>query len=289
MDSFLWPLIQELIQLEVGVKSFDAISQRVFLLHAYLILIFGDIPAVALLMHMKGANGLSPCWVCKITGVRGNASNTHYVPLRWDQISGPDPPSFNTSQLPLRLHDELMAQAKEVQDATNQAMSNRLAKQYGIKGIPIFGSLSSVSFPESFPFDFMHLIWENLIPNLILFWTTSFKDLDHENQGYVISPEAWRQIGANTAACKAYMPSSFRVPLPNIALQQSQMTSEMYSNWTLFAVPILLFDRFKQRKYYQHFMKLVELLKMCMEFEISEEMLDIIDTGFQTWVEDYEK
>jgi hypothetical protein len=36
-------------------------------------------------------------------------------------------------------------------------------------------------------------------------------------------------------------------------------------------------------------MKLVELLKMCLEFEISDEMLDIIDGGFQAWVKDYEK
>lgn len=36
-------------------------------------------------------------------------------------------------------------------------------------------------------------------------------------------------------------------------------------------------------------MKLVQLSKMCMEFEISEEMLDVIEGGFCAWVEDYEK
>ncbi|XP_006459841.1 hypothetical protein AGABI2DRAFT_142250 [Agaricus bisporus var. bisporus H97] len=213
----------------------------------------------------------------------------YYVPLQRSQIPESDPPSYNLSQLPIREHDELMAQAKEVQDAPNQATSNRLAKQYGIKGVPILSSLSSISFPESFPFDFMHLIWENLIPNLILFWTASFKDLDHENQGYVLPPAVWRAIGANTATCKASIPSAFGAPIPNIALQQSQMTSEMYSNWTLFVAPILLYNKFPQRKYYQHFMKLVQLLKMCMEFEISEEMLDVIEGGFRAWVEDYKK
>jgi len=49
-DSFCWPLAQELIQLEMGVKAFDAISLSIFLLHAYLILVFGDIPAMALVM-----------------------------------------------------------------------------------------------------------------------------------------------------------------------------------------------------------------------------------------------
>ncbi|KAF7773523.1 hypothetical protein Agabi119p4_5690 [Agaricus bisporus var. burnettii] len=289
MDSFLWPLIQELIQLEIGVKAFDAVSKSVFLLHAYLILVFGDIPAIALVMRMKGANGCSPCRVCKIAGVRGTNSKTYYVPLRRDQVPHSNPPRYDPSRLPLRIHNELMDQAREVQSAPNQTISNQLAKQYGIKGIPILSTLSAVSFPESFPFDFMHLIWENLIPNLILFWTASFKDLDHRDQGYTIPPEAWKEIGASTASCKVTIPAAFGAPVPNIALLQSQMTSEMYSNWTLFIAPIVLRGRFCQPKYYQHFMKLVGLLKMCLEFEISGEMLDVIDQGFQAWVEDYEK
>ena len=68
-DSFCWPLIQELIQLEMGVKTFDVISQSPFLLHAYLILAFGDIPAIALIMCMKGQNGISACRICDIKGV----------------------------------------------------------------------------------------------------------------------------------------------------------------------------------------------------------------------------
>jgi len=34
-DSFCWPLVQELIQLEMGIKAFDAISQALFLLHSW--------------------------------------------------------------------------------------------------------------------------------------------------------------------------------------------------------------------------------------------------------------
>ena len=60
-DSFYWPLVQELIQLELGIKAFDAISQALFLLHTYLILVFGDILSMALIMHMKGQNGIRPC------------------------------------------------------------------------------------------------------------------------------------------------------------------------------------------------------------------------------------
>jgi hypothetical protein len=65
-DSFCWPLTQELIQLEMGVKAFDTISCSIFLQHVYLILAFGDIPAMALIMRMKGQNGISPCRICDI-------------------------------------------------------------------------------------------------------------------------------------------------------------------------------------------------------------------------------
>jgi hypothetical protein len=67
------------------------------------------------------------------------------------------------------------------------------------------------------------------------------------------------------------------------------MSAEMYANWTLFIAPIVLRGRFKRPRYYKHFMQLVELLKLCLAFEISEAMLDQIDEGFQLWVEDYEK
>jgi hypothetical protein len=37
-DSFLWPLVQELLQLAIGVSAFNVITKTLFLLHAYLIM-----------------------------------------------------------------------------------------------------------------------------------------------------------------------------------------------------------------------------------------------------------
>ena len=66
--------------------------------------------------------------------------------------------------------------------APNNKVRKKLGKKYGIKGVPILSCISSITFPSSFPFDFMHLIWENLIPNLIEFWTGTFKSLGHEDK-----------------------------------------------------------------------------------------------------------
>jgi hypothetical protein len=286
-DSFCWPLVQELIQLEIGVKAFDALGLVLFLLHAYLILAFGDIPAVSLMMRMKGQNAIFPCRMCGIKGVA--FVRTYYVPLRRDQIPDADPLQYDASNLPLRTHQELLKQADEVEMALTNTDREELAKKYGIKGRPLLSCTAALSFPSSFPLDFMHLIWENLLPNLVLFWTGDFKELDHEGQGYVIASGVWKEVGAATEASGATIPTAFGASVPNIATKRTLMTAEKWANWTLYIAPVVLRGRFQQEKYYKHFMKLVKLLKLCLEFEITKAMLREIDEGFKLWVEEYEK
>src|ERR1700677_1847792 len=93
------------------LPNFDVISQALFLLHAYLILAFGDIPAMALIMRMKGKNGISPCRICNIKGVHFN-TRMNYVPLRRDKVSGATP-RYSPSNLPIRTHEEIMDQARD--------------------------------------------------------------------------------------------------------------------------------------------------------------------------------
>ena len=69
--------------LVLGTRAYDALLHELFLLWAHLILIGGDIPAISMVMRMKGHNGLSPCWMCKIKGlcIPNSHATTHYVPL----------------------------------------------------------------------------------------------------------------------------------------------------------------------------------------------------------------
>ena len=167
-NSFLWPLVQELLQLAIGVQAFDSLSKSLFLLHAYVILVFGDIPAVSMMMQMKGHNAKLPCHMCEIKGIWNDISKSHYIPLNQDNFSSASPHQYNLSALSLRTYERFIQQAEEVQNAVTAAASDWLATIYGIKDIPLLSSLTSLSFPTSFPYNFMHLIWANLIPNLIL-------------------------------------------------------------------------------------------------------------------------
>jgi hypothetical protein len=297
MDSFMWPAIVEFLKLMRGVNAFDGLSKKFFSLRAYLIAVFGDIPAISMLMRMKGHNGISPCRMCGILGLRipDSRATTHYVPL--DRSRHPNVinnaaavSSYKPTDLPLRTHDQFMAQAREVQSAPTVAAADRLSKQYGIKGVPALSQLSSLSFPACFPYDFMHLVWENLIPNLVLLWTGKFKGLDEGQGGYELGPTVWEAIGAATVKAGDTIPSAYGPRVPNLSTDSSAYVSaEMWSFWTLYIAPVVLRRRFRQQRYYDHFVRLVRLLHLCLQFDITEKEIDTIEEGFNDWVSDYER
>ena len=160
----------------------------------------------------------------------------------------------------MRTHDELLAQAAEVDAAATITTADRLSKEYGIKGTPLLSYIHSLSFPHSFPYDFMHLIWENTIKNLILHWTGEFKALDQGKGTYKLSTAIWEGIGALTASSGSTIPSAYGSRVPNIKKDHSLCTADMWSFWTLYIGPVLLWRRFDDVKYYKHFILLVKLV-----------------------------
>jgi hypothetical protein len=295
-DSFLWPFAMEMLKLALGVPAFDKCSSSLFALHAYLLLVFGDMPAIAMAMRMKGHNGIRPCRMCSIVGLRAPnnpRATTHYVPLNRANHpavtnSHTSIKTYNGSQLPLRTHTEFIDQAYQVQCASTNDAEERLAKEYGIKGVPILACLSSLSFPASFPFDFMHLIWENVVKNLILLWTGEFKGLDEGTGLFKLAPKVWEAIGRAGAVSGDSIPHAFGARPPDIATAKSSSTADTWSFWTLYLGPVLLRRQFADEKYYHHFIDLVKLLNLCLQFEISMEEIKLIRDGMVKWVNQYE-
>jgi hypothetical protein len=183
----------------------------------------------------------------------------------------------------------MLQQGEEVMLARNKATSDILSRKYGIKGVPILAELKSLSFPLSFPYDFMHLIWENCIDNLILLWTGKFKGLNEGCEQYELDSSVWDAIGAASATSGSTIPSAFGARPPNFMTQKSACSAETWSFWTLFLGPILLRKRFRKRKYYDHFIGFVKLINICLQFEISDDEIDVIRAGFIKWVMEYEE
>jgi hypothetical protein len=106
--------------------------------------------------------------------------------------------------------------------------------------------LNSLSLPLSTGYEFMHLIFENLVPNLTLLWLGNFKGLD-KNQQFVFSKTVWEAIGLATATSQSTIPSSYGAAVPNIATNRSSFSAETWSQWALFVGPIVLNGRFSHK------------------------------------------
>ena len=230
--------------------------------------------------------------MCSIRGLRNpdSDSTVHYVPLDWS--CHPDAgriPRYDPRQLPMCSHVQFLSNAQEVVTAQTRAKEERLAKLYGIKGQTILVNLDSLSFPLSFPYDFMHLIYENLIKNLISFWTNDYKDLDVETGSYTIDATIWEAIGAATSMASNTIPSAYSARLGSISGDRSTFTADNYSFWALYIGPVLLQRRFQKQCYYNHFVQLICLINICLKFEYSVVDLKAISEGFVNWVLTYER
>ncbi|KAJ3875027.1 hypothetical protein F5051DRAFT_334641 [Lentinula edodes] len=135
----------------------------------------------------------------------------------------------------------------------------------------------------------MHLVWENLVKNLLKLWSTDFKGLDPGQEDYKFSKTVWEAIGVATAASGSTIPSAYGVRVPDISGDGEYMSAEMLSFWTLYLGPVLLRNRFSDESYYNHFIELVRLLNLCLQFEITDIELEDIRTGFIRWVDEYER
>ncbi|KAJ8089147.1 hypothetical protein PM082_014395 [Marasmius tenuissimus] len=240
-----------------------------------------------MIMRMKGHNGFSPCPLCNITGLRvpDSSAITHYVPL--DRLCHPsvwnDPSQikvYDPQHLPMHTHKEFQMHAIKVKSARTNTAAENLSRQYGIKGLPNLMHIASLLFPRSFPHDFMHLIWENLIKNLILLWTGNFKGLDEGTGSYVIAKTVWAAIGAATAASGSNIPSAYSAKVPDFTQDGVTLSAEMWLFWTLYLGPVLLHRHFKSQKYYDHFVQLVSLLNTCLQFELSDNEIDQLEDSF---------
>ena len=114
----------------------------------------------------------------------------------------------------------------------------------GIKGLPLLSLIGTLNLPLSFPFNFMHLIFENLIPNLVAHYTGNFKGLDASTEDYVIPACIWSEICETGSASGDTIPSQFGVWVLNLKRECSHMTAEAWSFWVMYIALVVLCDCF---------------------------------------------
>ena len=209
MSSFLRPLIEECKQLAIGVRTYDASSDACFNLHIYPISAHADMPAAKHLMELKGSNAFCPCRACGIYGVQGNGLPIYYVPLNQPRSPGAEALEWDPHHLPMHSQERYDAMLEDIASQTTKRARDDLRQYYGILHVSAICELPSMKLFKSFPHEWMHLVLENHAKNLLHLWKGTYKGLNKGKEQYVIADGAWMQIGLETTASSAMIPSSF--------------------------------------------------------------------------------
>lgn len=288
-NSFMWVYAEEMVQAAQGLRTYDAEADAMFDLHVYGPLGSGDMPAVAsALTCTKNHNAKHPCRFCPIEAVPiANSRNPiHYVPMK-RPAGYPDNP-LTADHLPTISHDDFITRAKLVDAAPTVKDRQELAQLFGINCTPVLSRVPGVTFPYSFPPDFMHLL-ENLLKNYTKMLSGNFKGIKNGRETYAFPEKAWKEIGAATVTANATIPSSFGRRIPNIAEDRTFFTAEAYVVWFTLYAPILLRNRFSRPKYYKHFTLLVDIINRLVSIVSTRSERDKLRADIVKWYEEYEE
>ncbi|KAG8730856.1 hypothetical protein FRC11_005639 [Ceratobasidium sp. 423] len=134
----------------------------------------------------------------------------------------------------------------------------------------------------------MHLLFENLVLNMIQHWTSRFKGLSQGMGNYELAPDDWAEIGQLTAQVTNTIPSEFIGMLPDIAQDENLYKAEAYTFWVQYLALILL-EGWLPERYYEHFLLMCKIIILTLQFELTYDNVEQLQAMVNTWVVQYEE
>lgn len=195
LDSFIYPVKRKFEMLGlVGSRMWDAsvMGGEYFRIKVHLSLVISDMMARFKLLGMMGHRALKFCEYCQMVGIWSSTTTTcpHRPPTNPSAkcVSNqqkkkeekkvffdlfPDNPAANEFY-PYRKDIEFSTYTSYLKLHPNDTAYQQ---QHGIKKASIFEGIPAIAFPWSFPPDLMHLLFENVFPQMLqLHMGTTDKD-----------------------------------------------------------------------------------------------------------------
>jgi Transposase family tnp2/Domain of unknown function (DUF4218) len=287
LDSFLRPLVDELLQLDRGVDAFDGHTMTPFQLKAWVTMVTGDGPGLADAIGMKRpGNAVRPCRTCEIKAEanikkkkgKKKGTTTYYVPHT----------SYKFNDPPLR--NDL----RHVIDLVESADSEDYRTKAGITRSSILLELRSLHFPRSFPADIMHLVLQNIAPTLYKLWNRSKLPVDKRTnrhftpQLYHLDDKFLDTIGAALVGARENIPTYLSHTPRRIDKHHNGYKAAEWEAWVkFFGVPLL--DQYLDGKYVDNFRLLSCIYWLSTQYSLRLSEIDILDELVVRFVKSYEK
>jgi Transposase family tnp2 len=294
IHSFLRVMVDELKELAIGIEDvYDAFTKTQFTLRAHLVLVSGDLPAIAKVMGISGHNSYHYCRFCTLQGVHHGHI---YCPLRAPDGYAPEH-AFNhdPANLTLRNNPTYRQIASDTLESETFNPFVPSKPPYGVAQYSTLYELDTIDFPRSFPIDVMHLIYENVVPKMFRWWTGEYLKKDNEDEGdeddeLAIPKRTWSQIGQDMEDSRMSIPTSYGRALRNIYTYHGSFKAEEWSNFLLYYSPVLLHGRDRLRRdLFEHYCKLIAAIELAIDYDITFEDIDRIKALLVDFVSGYEE
>ncbi|KZP04867.1 hypothetical protein FIBSPDRAFT_903954 [Athelia psychrophila] len=223
-------------------------------------------------------------------GVRNvtDGKTNYYVLLAQPSNSGDMEVTWDPASPPMCTHESFETALKLIRAAPTKKHAGELSMHSGINQRAALHHVSSVDLARCYPWDWMHLFLENIVPALVKLWMGKFKGLDAGQENYELEEDVWEIIGQEGVDAMRHIPSSFVRSVPNIYTSRSEYTAEAWGFWIMYLAPILLHNRFPDAKYHTHLCELVDIMETCLLFKTVRPKIDVMRAKIHQWVRDYE-
>jgi hypothetical protein len=214
VESFIYPLFEELAQASVGMWTWDAIDSSYFVLKAYLCGVKGDMLGSAKLSGMAGHSAVYGDRFSLVQGARptdAKGSKFQYYPISPPQKEryNPNRDIVNMNDLPLRTQAHYWETIRRLESATTKSEQKNIVTETGISRLTMCAASPAFSHPSFFPLDPFHLFYENCMPHIWDLWVTHTtpEEVTH------MSKEMASELGKEIEKAMETLPSSFSGPI----------------------------------------------------------------------------
>jgi hypothetical protein len=300
IESFLFPGLYHLAALQTeGLQIWDAERDVQVTSYPFLLMATADGPAMAQLSGLVGHHGKSGCRLYCGTPGRHKPHGTHYYPALFKpldfEVEGSNHAHIQLCDIKGCNLEIYSNNLRQVISSVGESNYRRNRLETGIARPSIFMGLleaRTLSVPKCFPIDIMHLVSLNITDLLLGLWRGTIDCDKHDTtedwDWAVLRGVNWERHGAEVAATKHYLPTSFdRAPRnPSEKINSSYKAWE-YLNY-VFGVGPGVFLFLLPRVYYQHFCKLVKGIRIIQQHKISFDQLRVAHETLLEFVRDYE-
>ena len=172
IESFIYPLFEEMAMASVGMWTWDAVDSSYFVLRAFICAIKGDMLESAKLSGMAGHSANYGDRFSLVKGATGSTSkDTQYYPISPPQrdVYNRGHDNVDLSDLPWHDQKHYWATIEKLNSAHTIDEQKRIMKSTGISWLTICSASPAFLHPSFFPLDPFHLFYENCMVHI---WDT---------------------------------------------------------------------------------------------------------------------